>query len=104
MHFIHISITFALATMAQAFVIPSGTTNGVYAVTIGEDGKDVHTKISDSTNIENIHPDNVTTVSDGGDLERRGTGRIWCGCGFNMNTGHCDRAVERLVAQMSMQS
>ncbi|KFY35052.1 hypothetical protein V494_06252 [Pseudogymnoascus sp. VKM F-4513 (FW-928)] len=100
MHFINIATAFALATVAQAFVIPSGTTNGVYAVTIGEDGQEVHTKISDSTNIESIHPDNIETVSDGSDIERREPGRIWCGCGFNMNRGHCDRAVERLVAQM----
>ena len=103
MRFVNIAIGFAMATVAQAFVVPSGTANGVYAVTIGEDGKEVHTKISDSTNIQSIQPDDVTTVNKLGDLERRGNGRIWCGCGFNMDPGNCDAAVESLVAQMGMQ-
>ncbi|KFZ17813.1 hypothetical protein V501_01556 [Pseudogymnoascus sp. VKM F-4519 (FW-2642)] len=100
MRFVNIAIGFAMATVAQAFVVPSGTANGVYAVTISEDGKEVHTKISDSTNIQSIQPDDVTTVNKLGDLERRGNGRIWCGCGFNMDPGNCDAAVESLVAQM----
>lgn len=102
MHFITIATAFTLATVAQAFVVPS-TANGVYAVTIGEDGKEVHTKISDSTNIQNIQPNDVTTVSDLGGLERRDHDQIWCGCGHNMNPSHTDGAVNKLLSQTCMQ-
>ncbi|KID95092.1 hypothetical protein MAJ_08929, partial [Metarhizium majus ARSEF 297] len=100
MRFVNIATAFAIATVAQAFVIPSHTANGVYAVTIGADGKEVHTKISDSASIQSIQPGGVTPVNKPGDLERREAGRIWCGCGFNMDPGNCDAAVESLVAQM----
>lgn len=103
MLFTNIATVFALATMAQAFAIPSNPENGVYAVTIGEDGKEVHTKISDSTNSQGIKPDDVTPVNDLAALDRREHGRIYCGCGFNMNHAHTDRAVEKLVKQLSMQ-
>lgn len=105
MLFINIATAFALATVAQAFAIPSNPENGVYVVTTGEDGKEIHTKISDSTttdiaNNQGNKPDDVTTANDLGGLESRGNGRMFCGCGFNMNHGHTDRAVEKLVGQI----
>ncbi|TWU71650.1 hypothetical protein ED733_002829 [Metarhizium rileyi] len=99
MRFVNIVAAFAMATVAQAFVVPPHTANGVYAVTIGEDGQEVHTRISDSTNLQSIQPDGVTTVKKLGLLE---AGRIWCGCGFNMDPRNCDAAVESLVAQMGI--
>ncbi|KAJ2973234.1 hypothetical protein NQ176_g6726 [Zarea fungicola] len=100
MHFVNIAIGVTMAAMAQAFTMPEGTTNGVYVVHIDPNGKEVHTKIYDSTDIQSSQPDHATTVGESGDLERRYHGEIWCGCGFNMNPGNCDRAVEMLVAQM----
>lgn len=104
MHFVNIATAFALATVAQAFVIPSTSTNGVYVVTIGEDGREVHTRISDSTNIQSVQPDNETqTMNKLSSLESRGDGSVWCGCGANMNTAHCNTAVSKIRDQLGMQ-
>ncbi|KFY32492.1 hypothetical protein V493_00147 [Pseudogymnoascus sp. VKM F-4281 (FW-2241)] len=87
MRSINIATAFALATVAKAFAIPSGAAKVVYAVIIGGDGKEVHTKISDSTvsnfnisdstNIQTFQPNDEITAKDLGGLERRGPGRIW---------------------------
>lgn len=61
-----------LAAITQAWVIPEGTANGVYAVTRDADGKDVHTRIDSADSaLEIRYPDH--------ELERRATNQIWCG-------------------------
>lgn len=61
-----------LAALTHAWVIPEGTTDGVYAVTRDANGNDVHTRIAavDST-LEVRDPEH--------ELERRSIGQIWCG-------------------------
>jgi hypothetical protein len=72
MLFIKLAAFFTLAASAQAWVIPEGTANGVYAVTRDEHGNDVHTKIADAdTSLEVRDADR--------ELERRVDGQIWCG-------------------------
>ena len=100
MHLFKITTAFTLAALAHAFVIPPGTPEGVYAVVTREDGTNVHTKISDSPEIKR-DPTGVTPVNEVNALERRQNGRIWCGCGFNMDRGNCDAAVADLKSQMS---
>jgi hypothetical protein len=72
MLFIKLAAFFTLAAFNQAWVIPEGTANGVYAVTRNENGHDVHTKIaSEDTAMELRDPNHK--------LERRVDGQIWCG-------------------------
>lgn len=72
MLFIKLAAFFTLAAFTQAWVIPEGTTNGLYAVTRNENGHDVHTRIvSADASLELRNPDH--------ELERRVDGQIWCG-------------------------
>jgi hypothetical protein len=75
MLFPNVAVFFALLASAQAFVIPEGATNGVYAVARDADGTEVHTKIA-SANAERS-PNEALVTSSG--LESRSDGRIWCG-------------------------
>ena len=103
MRFLNIATAATLLTLAQAFTIPSGTEDGVYAVLTRDDGTDVHTKISDVPEAKR-NPTGVTPYNEVTNLEKRQNDRIWCGCGFNMNSGNCDAAVADLKSQMSTKS
>ena len=94
MRFINIAAFLALVASTQAWVIPKGTTDGIYAVAVGDDGVEVHTKIAEASS------ELPFNVSDANPLDRRGDGRIWCGCGFNLNPGNCDAAVADLKSQL----
>ena len=98
MRFFAIATAFTFAALIQAFVIPEGTTEGVYAVFTADDGTEVHTKIAKRD------PTGVTLIEQFHNIERRQNDRIWCGCGFNMNPGNCDAAVQALKDQLSEQS
>lgn len=72
MHFIKVAALLPLAAFTKAWVIPEGTADGVYAVTRGADGKELHTRIASADSA----------------LEVRGTDNalgsnilveIWCG-------------------------
>lgn len=103
MQFVNIVTALTLATLAQAFVLPASPSDGVYAVFTYDNGTEVHTKISDSSETRSLLTDR-TAVNEESALERRQAGRIWCGCGFNMNHRNCDTAVAALKSQMSKQS
>ncbi|CAO2651778.1 Nn.00g000610.m01.CDS01 [Neocucurbitaria sp. VM-36] len=94
MRFLNLATAATLLTLAQAFVIPSGTEDGVYGVSVREDGTEVHTKISERD------PTSATPYNEVSAFEKRQNDRIWCGCGFNMNPGNCDAAVADLKKQM----
>jgi hypothetical protein len=66
---------FTLLASAQAFVIPEGATDGVYAVARDTDGTEVHTKITSANAARS--PKEAGGVSSG--LESRSNGQIWCG-------------------------
>lgn len=103
MRFVSTITVFTLFAWAQAFVIPPGTSDGVYSVFNHEDGTEVHTKISVSSEVRR-DATGITPFNEVGALERRQNDRIWCGCGFNMDAGNCDAAVADLKSQMSAQS
>ncbi|KAM0260137.1 hypothetical protein ACHAQJ_002901 [Trichoderma viride] len=94
MYFFKITAALALAALAQAFTIPSDTPDGVYAVSTGEDGATVHTKISNPSKIKH-DPASVAPRA----LEPRDRD-VWCGCGFNLDPGNCDAAVADLKTQL----
>jgi hypothetical protein len=98
MRFVPIATAFIFATLAQAFIIPEGTAEGVYAVFTADDGTEVHTKIAKRD------PTGMTPIKEVHTLRRRQNDRIWCGCGFNMDPGNCDAAVQALKDQLSEQS
>jgi hypothetical protein len=100
MRFSNVVIAFALGVTAQAYTIPDGITDGVYAVSIREDGVEVHTRIADSDAGPTLDHREVKTVSQEDSLERREDGRLWCGCGFDMNHANCDAAVQDLKNSM----
>jgi len=98
MCFFTIVATFILAALAHAFVIPEGTTDGVYAVFTDNNGNEVHTKIAKHD------PTGMTPVNAVHNLGRRQDDRIWCGCRFNMNSGNRDAALQALKDQLSEKS
>lgn len=84
-----------LLAVAQAFVIPPGTTEGVYAVVTRSDGTVEHVKLSAPEAKRQIILDPpVTTVPTAPE------NRIWCGCGYGMDHGNCDGAVDDLKKQL----
>jgi hypothetical protein len=99
MHFFKIAAAFALASLVQGFAIPADTKEGVYAVSKRDDGTELHTRVAEATDYE---PNDSALVSDNpADILKRGyRNQIWCGCGFNMNPGNCDAAVQDLKNQM----
>lgn len=75
MLFTNIAAFFVLLASAQAFVIPEGATDGVYAVPRDADGTEVHTKVASANAARSLNE--VHVASSG--LESRSDGRIWCG-------------------------
>lgn len=100
MRFLNIATAATLLTLATAFVIPSDSQEGVYAVLTRDDGTEVHTKIAEAAE-EKRDPTGITPYNQVRGLEKRQNDRIWCGCGFGMNSGNCDAAVADLKSQMS---
>ncbi|KAH7371950.1 hypothetical protein BKA66DRAFT_572518 [Pyrenochaeta sp. MPI-SDFR-AT-0127] len=98
MRFSNLASLLALAASAQAWVIPEGSTDGSYSVTINENGVETHTKLAES-DAEILYLNESDLSSDA--LQRRGRDQVWCGCGFNMNPGNCDAAVADLKNQLS---
>ncbi|KAL6808686.1 hypothetical protein J3E69DRAFT_378303 [Trichoderma sp. SZMC 28015] len=94
MYSFKITAALSLAALARAFTIPSGTPDGVYAISTGEDGTTVHTKISSPSNIKY----DLASVAPRA-LEPRDQG-IYCGCGFNLDPSNCDAAVADLKTQL----
>jgi hypothetical protein len=69
---VNLAALLALVASTQAFAIPEGTTNGVYAVTRDADGNDVHTRVA--------FADAAIEARDPGhELESRSKGEKWCG-------------------------
>lgn len=97
MRFSNLTGILALAASIQAWVIPAGSTDGFYSVSIDDEGVETHTKIA-GRDAEMSYLDERDISSD--TLERRGRDQIWCGCGFNMNPGNCDAAVEDMKNQL----
>jgi hypothetical protein len=100
MRFFGIISALTAVALTHGFVIPSGTTDGVYAVTTRADGTDVHTKIAASSETKR----GVPVLDEGLPLERRQSDRIWCGCGYSMDASNCDAAVSDLKNQLSAQT
>ena len=75
MLFPNVAAFFVLLASAQAFVIPGGATDGVYAVARDADGTEVHTKIASADAARSLNE--AGGASSG--LESRSDGRIWCG-------------------------
>lgn len=101
MRFTNIITTFALAASVSGWKIPENTQDGVYVVDTLEDGTEVHTKIAETADIDRSIPEDVLNMSPvpTSELEKRAPGQIWCGCGFDMNRGNCDAAVDDLKRQ-----
>ncbi|KAL6812859.1 hypothetical protein GGI42DRAFT_349017 [Trichoderma sp. SZMC 28013] len=94
MYSFKIAAALSLAPLAQAFTIPSGTPDGVYAVSTSENGATVHTKISSPSKSERDQAHVAPRA-----IEPRDQG-IYCGCGFNLDPGNCDAAVADLKTQL----
>jgi hypothetical protein len=100
MRFSNFASVLALAASAQALIIPVGTTDGTYTVTVDAAGVETHTKIAEAGAESDVLDagDFINTSSNA--IRRRNNGQIWCGCGFNMNPGNCDAAVADLKNQL----
>jgi hypothetical protein len=97
MHWSVIYQALAAATLGQSLIIPSDiTANGVYKVVTHDDGTEVHTKIADVGS----NAFSTSAVDEHDVLKRSSAGQIWCGCGYNMNPGNCDAAVQELKNQL----
>ena len=101
MRFSSIVATLALAASTSAWKIPQGTEDGVYKVETLPDGTTTHTKIIDAADIDRNQPlvPGISLAPDGV-LSKRSPGQVWCGCGYNMNSGDCDAAVADLKTQL----
>lgn len=81
------------AALATAFVIPKGTTDGVYATYTNEDGIEVHERLDNGvTGDSPIQTSKLDTRAD----------KMWttaCGCGIGLNHGNTDAAVQDLKNQ-----
>ncbi|KAF2138621.1 uncharacterized protein K452DRAFT_290767 [Aplosporella prunicola CBS 121167] len=78
----------ALAAAVNAFTIPEGTEDGVYAVKTDANGIDQHTKLADATPIEELE---VTKPNRFNGLVRRDR-KITCGGTKNLNHADTDAA------------
>jgi hypothetical protein len=83
MLFVNLAALLALTASTQAFAIPEGATNGVYAVTRDADGNDVHTRVASAdATIEARGPDH--------ELESRSKGEKWCGAYDRSSHTRCE--------------
>ncbi|KAK8879219.1 hypothetical protein PGQ11_000513 [Apiospora arundinis] len=100
----------SLAVSATASKLPLiQPEDGVYAVTIGEKGQEIHTRISNITQAE-VNELMQNSTPDIADLRKPAEGqmetRAWrlddtcCGCGYNLPHGDIDAAVEDLKYQI----
>ena len=85
MRFTDIATVVAFLASANAWVIPEGAADGVYKVSRGEDGNEVHTRVANANAVGSLVTDEGSMSSG---LEARADGRIWCGCGFNMSASY----------------
>ncbi|KAF2748172.1 hypothetical protein M011DRAFT_476786 [Sporormia fimetaria CBS 119925] len=100
MHFSKLLALFSLSTAIQAFTIPPGTSDGVYAVKLLDDGTYEHIKLAEPSLGKRDPLALQISPQPESSLERRGRGQLWCGCGNNMNHGDCDAAVDDLKNQL----
>jgi hypothetical protein len=97
------------ALLSQALRIPSDiTADGVYQVITRDDGSEVHTRVANVTDLGSTAEAQAlalevaaqtSSLDDDKVLNGRGIGQIWCGCGFDLNPGNCDAAVDDLKGQ-----
>jgi hypothetical protein len=97
-----------LAAFARAFKIPEGTEDGVYAVYTRSDGVEVIAPFDEAVDIIKERVSSAPTSPNPAILKGRGfniasrwAGQIWCGCGFTMDHGNCDAAVDDLKNQLN---
>jgi hypothetical protein len=91
---------------ASAFKLTANTPDGVYMVFQDELGNEVHKEWSEDYLVKDV-PAGITVInatSPEGPIMARGPWRdnIWCGCGFTMDHGNCDAAVEELKKSMGV--
>jgi hypothetical protein len=90
----------ALVSLSQAFTVPTGTAEGVYAVYIDESGNEIHERRqSPPSNWMASHTVPVKTRNDDSDVIFKRADNTWCGCGLTMNHGDCDAVVADLQSQ-----
>ncbi|CAI6330889.1 unnamed protein product [Periconia digitata] len=89
MHITTIVIAAAFAVSASSWKIPTGATNGIYSAHLDAAGVEVHTKLREIPT-----PSVKKSLTRG--LSRRYEGQIFCGCGYNMDPGNCNAAVDSM--------
>ena len=82
-----------LASAVSGFRLPAKRVEGVYRAYYDVSGNEVHERVADTAG----EAANASVLS--ADLLGKRDTRIFCGCGFNMDTGDCDAAVADLENQ-----
>jgi hypothetical protein len=91
--------------LAQAFVIPEGTSNGVYRTYVNKRGEQIHEKIFPIPNLKRSGSAAPTTPNPLSTLNTRQIDGnpdtiTYCGCGYNMDHGNCDWVAANMLAQL----
>lgn len=94
MHLTSIAVTAILAASVSAWKIPRGTADGFYSARLDAKGVEVHTKLEEIAA-------SIPQMSLVRRVNRRSEGQVFCGCGFDMDHGNCDAAVEGMKGQLS---
>ncbi|KAK3693332.1 hypothetical protein B0T22DRAFT_532615 [Podospora appendiculata] len=100
------ALTAALVTSAAAFKVPECLPDGPYIAFIDTDGTEVHQPFSGElhAHLKALDPNPSTPAA----VHTNGTSpatkrskfwETWCGCGFNMDHGNTDRAVQGVKDQ-----
>ncbi|KAK9357576.1 hypothetical protein V1504DRAFT_464073 [Lipomyces starkeyi] len=91
-----------LTSLAQAFVIPLGTGEGLYRAYVNERGDEIHERISSVPNLKHSAAPAPTTSNIPATLQaRQQSATMFCGCGFTLTPSNCDAAVSNIEAQLS---
>ncbi|KAK4211856.1 hypothetical protein QBC37DRAFT_484275 [Rhypophila decipiens] len=104
-----------LISAVAAYTLPPNLSDGLYHVQIDADGNEVHEILSTTlfppttnNNISARAPepetlDSNTTPVSGGRYDVRSTimkRQVWCGCGYTLDRGQCDTAVNTIKHQL----
>jgi hypothetical protein len=94
-------LTFPLLFVsASAFSFTSKPADGVYAVSVDAEGNEVHQPLTEDM-ILRIAPEgaNIINATASSGVSKRAD-NTWCGCGYGMDHGSCDAAVDDLKRQL----
>ena len=99
-------ISSLLASQVSAFTLPGGLADGFYHAYVNERGEEIHEPATKemvrslSAGLQSRNPVMALPPSRIFGRQDGLGGTVWCGCGFNMNSGDCDAAVADLKSQV----